>query len=144
MSDYKAQCDFCAFCVVEDQSTPESDIAIENKYKVLRGLSGAPKKPRVIDMALGLGSETNKTQTCFINAPLWPTLAKTTHCPDRLDASLSLAEALAIHKADTAIAITREQATVAREQAVVAHDAKIWAIIAVIIATIAAIIAIKP
>jgi len=127
MAADKTQCDSCAFRVVEDQSTLESDIAIENKYKVLRGLPNAPKKLRAITMGVGVEG-VNKTETCFINSPLWPSKVKDTYCPDRVDNCLSIESALSLRNANAANRI--------------ALDAKFWAIIAAIIATIAIVIAV--
>lgn len=123
---HKTQCDSCAFHVVEDQSTLESDTAIDNKYKVLRGLPNAPKKLRSVTMGFGVEG-VNKTETCFISSPLWPSKVGGTCCPDRVDNFLSLESALSLRSASAANRI--------------ALDAKIWAIISAIIATIAIVIA---
>lgn len=120
---HQSQCDSCAFKIAEDQSTIASDIAIENKYKVIRGLCGSPKKNRKVF----IGGGDDKTETCFINSPLWPSKAGSVHCPDRVDNCLSLESALSMRNA---VAANR-----------IALDAKTWAIIAAIIATIAIVIA---
>ncbi|MBK8133416.1 MAG: hypothetical protein IPK48_12205 [Gammaproteobacteria bacterium] len=102
-------------------------MAIEKKYKVLRDLPNAPKKLRAITMGIGVEG-VNKTETCFINSPLWPSKVKDTYCPDRVDSCLSIESALSLRNANAANRI--------------ALDAKIWAIIAVIVAIIAIVIAV--
>lgn len=149
MTTNESQCDSCAFRRVEDQSTLESDAAIENKYKVLRSLSGAPKKPRSVTWYVGVVGE-NKTETCFINSPLWPTKVKDTHCPDRLDDCLSLETALSIRMASKHVELASEANRIAAEDLATAKlsasnafEQARWARWAATIATIAAIIATK-
>lgn len=161
------QCDSCAFKVTESQVELEDDVAVEDKYKVLRSLINAPKKPRVIDASIGgeKTEETDKTETCFINSPLWPIKAETDHCPDRVNSAFfSLETALSLRQASEAICIAREaveiakdearfarlsadaardQASSARDQASSAREQARFARWAAIIAAIAAIIAIR-
>jgi hypothetical protein len=136
------QCDSCAFKVVEHQTTPESDIAVENKYKALRALSGAPKKMRIVSISIGV-SGNEKTETCFINSPLWPTKVKETYCPDRIEDCLSLEIALSLRISAEANRIATEDLAIARSSAVIAREQARWAKWAAIIATVTAIIATK-
>jgi hypothetical protein len=152
-TNQKTQCDSCAFKRTEDQTTLDAERRIEEKYKVLRNLNDAPKKPRIISV----GGDDDKTETCFINSPLWPTKAKEIYCPDRIDDCLSLETALNIRVASMGVDMAREanriadeQLTSARESASSARSSSasaskqaLWARWAAIIATIAAIIATK-
>jgi hypothetical protein len=137
-----SQCDSCAFKIIEHQTTPESEIAVENKYKALRALNGAPKKPRIVSMSLGIAGD-DKTETCFINSPLWPTRVKNTYCPDRVEDCLSLENALSLRISSEANRIATDDLAIARSSAVIAREQARWAKWAAIIATIAAIIATK-
>ena len=122
----KTQCDYCAFNYTEDQSTLDSERDVENKYKVLRKLTGAPKKPRKIS----IGGCDDKTESCFVSSPYWVRKKENIHCPDRIDNSLSLETALDLREA-------RKANEHAREANRTALSAKTWAIIAAIIAAIA-------
>ena len=128
------QCDSCAFKLSESQAKLEDDVAVENKYKALRSLINSPKKPRAISVSIGVKKtdETDKTETCFIDSPLWPSKIKKVHCPDRIDDSLSLETAIALREARLANSL----ASLAN---LAARDARIWAIIATIMAAIAII-----
>ncbi len=87
----KNQCDSCAFKMTEDQSTLASERYVDEKYKVLRNLIGAPKKPRKIFV----GGHDNRTETCFINSPNWPMNKGTqTQCDDFEGNNVSLLAAL--------------------------------------------------
>ncbi len=132
MSTYATQCDSCIFKLSESQAKLEDDIAIENKYKALRSLKNSPKKPRVVSVSIGAEKteETDKTETCFIDSPLWPENAKTVHCPDRIDNCLSLESATALREARLANSLASSANRSAR-------GAQIWAIIAAIVAAIA-------
>lgn len=129
------QCGSCAFKISESQAKIEDDIAIENKYKVLRSLKNSPQKARAISVSIGIEKteETDKTETCFIDSPLWPDKAKVVYCPDRIENCLSLEAATALREARLANSL----ASLAN---LAARDARIWAIIAVIIATIAIVL----
>jgi len=144
-ANQKSQCDSCAFKLTEDQSTLEADRRIEEKYKIFRNLNGAPKKPRIISV----GGDDDKTETCFINSPLWPTKANNIYCPDRIDDCLSLETALNIRMASMGVDIAREANLVAKEANSIAlatdkavrrevRKDRIIAIAAIIIAIIAA------
>ena len=142
MTTHTLQCDSCAFKITEDQSTLESAVAIDKKYQVLHGLSDAPKKLRIISASFGVPGD-DKTETCFINSPLWPTKAKETHCPDRVDDCLSLEIALSLRMSCEANRIATEDLAAARSSAASAFEQSRWAKWAAIIATIAALIATK-
>jgi hypothetical protein len=122
MTNNFTQCDFCAFKLTEDQSKAAYTRLIENKYRTLREAKKAPKKTRNIFV----GSSDDKTETCFIDSPMWEKRKDNIHCPDRLDNSLSLETALDLREARMANRT--------------ALNAKIWAIIATIIAIIAMIL----
>ncbi len=153
MTIHKSQCDSCVFRVVEDQATLESAVTVDSKYEALRKLNGAPKKLRI----MSVGGDDDKTETCHINSPLWPTKAKDTYCPDRLDDCMSLETALSIRLASKGVEIAseanriaaeqltaaRESASSARSSATAAATQARWARWAAIIAMIAAIIAAK-
>jgi len=131
MKTHTSQCDSCAFKFIESQAAIEDDIFIEAKYNVLRKLSNAPPKPRKISVSLGVErtEDTDKTETCFIGSPLWPTKIKDIYCPDRVENCLSLETALSLRAASKASRVALEAAR--------------WAQRAGIIAIIAAIIAAK-
>ena len=129
MTNNQLQCDFCAFKLTEDQSTAANDRLIETKYRTLRGIKKGPKKTRIIHV----GGNDDRTETCFIDSPMWDKRNENIHCPDRLDNSLSLETALDLREA-------RVANRTAREANVTARDAKIWAIVAAIIAAIAIIL----
>jgi len=113
------------------RSNRPDNIYVDKKYEVLRNLKNSPKKLRAISVSIGgeKTDETDKTETCFINSPLWPSLTKEIYCPDRVDDCLSLETALSLRAAAEANRI--------------ASKAVIWAKWAVLIAIIAAIIAAK-
>jgi hypothetical protein len=116
----KTVCDFCAFMLTEDQSTEATAARlIESKYRTIREVQNAPKKAR----HLSVGGLDDRTETCFIDSPMWAKRAENIHCPDRIDKVLSLETALDLREA--------------RVTNLIARSAKIWAIIAAIIATIA-------
>ena len=131
MKIHKSQCDSCAFKISESQASLADNLAIDKKYEILRNLKKSPKKLRAVSVSIGTikTDETDKTETCFINSPLWPSRAKKIYCPDRLDNCLSLEAALSLRSASNANRI--------------ASDAALWAKWAVLIAIIAAIIAAK-
>ena len=90
-TNQKSQCDYCAFKRTEDQSTLGAERRIEEKYKVLRSLINAPKKPR----KMFIGGYDDMTETCFINSPNWPRKKSSqTHCNDFIENNLSLPDAL--------------------------------------------------
>ena len=126
MSTFANQCQYCAFKLSEDQSTEAKARFVEDKYSAIRGTKDAPPKPRVIH----IGGNDARTETCFIDSPIWIKREDDIHCPDRLDNSLSLEAALALRE-------SRLSNDIARAAKSIAFDAKIWAIIAAIIATIA-------
>lgn len=95
---------------------------IEDKFRSIREIKGEYEKPRVI-LINGDGA---RTETCFIDSPVWIKRDDNIHCPDRLDNSISLDSALALREVRAANSI--------------AFEAKIWAIIAAIIATIAVVL----
>jgi len=125
-TNQKSQCDYCAFKLTEDQLSPTTAKAIEEKYNIIRNAKGAPKKSRNIHV----GGDDDKTETCFIDSPLWAKRKQGVHCPDRIDNALSLETALDLREARLANEMARHANKIAR-------DAKIWAIIAAIIAAIA-------
>jgi len=140
-ANQKTQCDFCAFKITEDQSSLDSEHRIEEKYKVLRSLIDAPKKPR----KMFIGGVDDKTETCFINSPNWVRKKENVHCPDRKDDTLSLESALSFRltelankRASEANDLAREANSHARRADRRALLANIAPIIAVIIAAIAA------
>ena len=135
------QCDSCAFKLSESQAKLVDDIAVENKYKALRSLMGSPAKSRAISLSIGVEktAETDKTETCFIDSPLWPEKAKTVHCPDRIDKALSLEAALCLRSSSEANSIAKKALDVARKDASSARLSARWAMWAAIIAVIAAI-----
>ncbi len=116
------QCDSCAFKFIEDQSSKSTARHIENKYQSLRNTKGAPKKTRNIH----IGGNDDKTETCFIDSPIWLKRNENIYCSDRLDNALSLETALDLREARLANARARKA------------DCK--ALIAIIIAIIAIII----
>jgi len=129
MKNYKSQCDSCVFKLIESQANQEDNLYVDKKYEVLRNLKNSPKKLRAISASIG-GEKTDytdKTETCFINSPLWPSKAKEIYCPDRVDDCLSLETALSLRASSEANRI--------------ASEATLWAKWAVFIAIIAAIIA---
>ena len=138
MKHYTSQCDSCAFKILESQAMQEDDIAIEKKYQILRELDNAPKKLRALSVSIGgkKTSNTNKTETCFIDSPLWPSKAKQIHCPDRIDECLSLEDALSFRHSSAANKLAEEaNSTALRALSVAKREARI-AMIAAIIATI--------
>lgn len=121
-SPIQTQCDFCAFMLTEDQSTIANARLIETKYRTIREAENASKKTRHIHA----GGNDDKTETCFIDAPMWTKRADNIHCPDRIDRALSLETALDLREARTANRT--------------ALHAKIMAIIATLIAIIGMIL----
>lgn len=128
MKTHTYQCDSCAFRISESQAKLEDDRAVEQKYTILRGLKNSPPKYRAISVSIGIEKteETDKTETCFLNSPLWPSKVKVAHCPDRIDDCVSLETALKIRASF--------------ETNVIASEATRWAKWAVFIAIVAAII----
>ena len=112
--------------LTEDQSTNALARLVESKYRTIREAKNAPKKTRYVHV----GGNDDRTETCFIDAPMWAKRADNIHCPDRTDKTLSLETALDLREARNA----NELASEANRTAL---SAKIWAIIAAIIATIA-------
>jgi len=146
------QCDSCAFKLSESQAELEDDIAIENKYAALRSLINSTKKPRAISVSIGgeKTDETDKTETCFINSPLWHEDAKTVYCPDRIDSALSLESALSLRNSSEANRIAfkaletaKDEASAARLAASAAREQARFAKWAAIIAVVTAIIMIN-
>ena len=119
MSVFTEQCLYCAFKLTEDQSTVARALLVEDKYRAIRGVKGSPLKRRTISV----GGSDDKTETCFIDSPVWEKKNEDIYCPDRLDNSLPLESALALRESRISNRFAR--------------DAKIWAIIAAIIAIIA-------
>lgn len=142
MTTKKNQCDSCAFKISESQASPNDDTAVENKYKTLRNLKNSPKKDRAIYVSIGIEKteETDKTETCFINSPLWPEDAKTIYCPDRVEDCLSIETALSLRSSYEANRIAKEAIDIARREASSACSSARWAMWSAIIATITAII----
>lgn len=108
--------------LTEDQSTKANERLIESKYRTIREVKNAPKKTR----HLSVGGFDDRTETCFIDSPIWVKRTDNIHCPDRIDKTLSLETALDLREA--------------REANTIARCAKNWAIFAAIIAIIAIII----
>lgn len=125
-SPMQTQCDVCAFMLTEDQSTNALARLVESKYRTIRKATNVPKKTRHAHV----GGNDDRTETCFIDAPMWVKRADNIHCPDLIDRTLSLETALDLREA-------RKANEFARDANRVALSAKIWAIIAAIIATIA-------
>lgn len=136
MTTKTSQCNYCAFNLTEDQSTIATERHIEEKYKTLRNLIDAPKKPRKIFV----GGDDDKTETCFINSPNWVRRKENIHCPDRIDNSLSLQTALDLREARLANKLAEKANKRAEDANRTALAARIWAIIAAIIAMIAIIV----
>jgi len=142
MKNHTSQCDSCTFKIPESQANLADDGAVEKKYQVLRSLENAPKKPRAISVSIGVERTdyTNKTETCFIDSPLWPSKVKEVHCPDRIDECLSLEDALNFRHSSAANKLAEEaNATALRALTVAKREARI-AMIAAAIATVALII----
>lgn len=144
-ANQKSQCDYCAFKITEDQSILDANRNVEEKYSVLRSLSGAPKKPRIIH----IGGDDDKTETCFINSPYWVRQKENIHCPDRIDNSLSLETALGFRLTELANKRAEEANSLARDANSITlatsestrreiRKDRIMTIIAIIIAVIAA------
>ena len=115
----------------------EDNKAVEKKYQILRSLENAPNKPRAISVSIDIEKtdDTDKTETCFINSPLWPSKVKTVHCPDRIDNCLSLEDALNFRHSSAANKLAEEaNSTATRALTVAKREARI-AMIAAIIAT---------
>ena len=95
----KTQCDYCAFLLIEDQSTTEKDNLVEEKYTVLRKLKGAPRTIRHMHAGNVHNPENNRTETCIINSKSWVKNKTSVYCKERIDNNLSLSEALALREA---------------------------------------------
>jgi hypothetical protein len=128
MKIHNTQCDSCAFLITEDQSTIELERSIDKKHLMIHSLKGAPKNLRKLTVGFGV-TGINKTETCFIRSPLFPSKVNKIYCPDRVDSCLSLETALELRDA--------------RDARKIAFDAARWAKWATIIATTAIIIASK-
>ena len=142
MKNHTFQCDSCAFKITESQASLEDDRAVEKKYQVLRSLENSPKRPRAIFVSFGIEKtdDTDKTETCFIDSPLWPSKVKKVQCPDRIDDCLSLEDALNFRHSSAANKLAKEaNSTASRALTVAKREARI-AMIAAIIATVTLII----
>lgn len=152
MSTFTNQCRYCAFKLSEDQSTDAKARFVEDKYSTIRGAKDAPQKPRTAFV----GGNDDRTETCFIDSPIWIKREDDVHCPDRIDNSLSLETALdlresrlanklaeeAITRADSANSLAKEANSIAltteRFMRREVRKDRIISIIAIIIAAIAA------
>lgn len=148
MKIHISQCDSCAFRIIEDQSTPESCAEVDRKYQVLHAVGGHPKKLRNLTADMVYGND--KTETCYVDSPLWPSKTRESRCPDRIEDCLSLETALGIRMtkeanliASEALNAARISASSASDNASAALEQARWARWMAIIATIAAIIATK-
>jgi len=143
MKNHTSQCDSCTFKISESQAKPEDDRAVEKKYQVLRSLENAPEKPRKSSVSFGVEKtdDTDKTETCFVDSPLWPSKIKNVRCPDRVDECLPLEAALSLRSSAEANRIATEALKTARKEASSARSSARWAIWSAIIAAITAIIA---
>lgn len=121
-----SQCDHCVFKLIEDQSTPDSEKSVEDKYQAIRGAKGAPIKSK----NTFIGGVDARTETCFIDSIVWEKRNENIHCPDRVDNALSLESALTLREAKSANLVAREARRIAK--------------IALIIAAIATMIAAIP
>jgi hypothetical protein len=149
MKNHHTQCDSCLFKIIEDQANLEDDKSVEQKYSILRDLKCAPKRAISVSFGVPRSEKTDKTETCILQSPIYPSKVKSEACPERIDSAsgLTLEAALSLKHSSAANRLAEEANStaskaldIAEREASSARSSARYALIAAIIATTALII----